>query len=116
MLAARHYWHRAGTYSSDVSVALLLSASESAAAPASPISLLYRLQRGEEGQECSWRDRPAGTELGARNLLQRRQQAQCIRKLVTIPPAFDLLKHNCSGVHLCAAPNAPSNVLLNSPR
>ncbi len=48
-------WARA-TYDSDVSVALLLSASESAAAPASPISLLYRvyrLQRGEEGQGCS---------------------------------------------------------------
>jgi hypothetical protein len=37
------------TYLSDVSVALLLSASESAAAPASPIWLLNRLQRGEEG-------------------------------------------------------------------
>ncbi len=35
------------TYSSDVSIALLLSASESAAAPASPIWLLPRLQRGE---------------------------------------------------------------------
>ena len=43
------------TYESDVSVALLLSASESAAAPASPIRLPPRLQRGEEGQGCSWR-------------------------------------------------------------
>ncbi len=48
------------TYSSDVSVVLLLSASESAAAPASPIWLLHRLQRGEEGKGCSWRDRAAG--------------------------------------------------------
>jgi hypothetical protein len=35
---------------SDVSVELLLSDSESAAAPASPITLPYRLQRVEEGQ------------------------------------------------------------------
>jgi hypothetical protein len=35
------------TYLSSVSVALLLSASESAAAPASPIWLPPRLQRGE---------------------------------------------------------------------
>jgi hypothetical protein len=55
------------TYSSVLSVALLLSASESAAAPASPIWLLIRLQRGEEGQGCSWRDRAAGTEQGARD-------------------------------------------------
>jgi hypothetical protein len=34
------------TYSSDVSVALILSASASAAAPASPIRLYDRLQRG----------------------------------------------------------------------
>ena len=105
------------TYESDVSVALLLSASESAAAPASPIRLVLRLQRGEEGQACSWRDRAAGAEQGARNLLQRCQQAQCIRKHVTIPPASELLDHNCFGVHFCAAPHAPSNVrLLNSPR
>jgi hypothetical protein len=59
----------------------------------------------------------AGTEQCARDLLERRQQAQCIRKLVTIPPTFEFLKHNCFRVHLCAAPNAPSNVrLLNSPR
>jgi len=41
------------TYESDVSVALLLSASESAAAPASRILLFHRLQRGGEGQGCS---------------------------------------------------------------
>jgi hypothetical protein len=66
-------------------------------------SWFRRLQRGE-GQGCSWRDRAAGTEQGARDLLERRQQAQCIRKLVTIPHSFELLKHNCFGVHLCAAP------------
>jgi hypothetical protein len=71
---------------SDLSVALRLSASESAAAPASPILLPYRLQRGEEGQRSSLRDRAVGTEPGARDLLERRQQAQCIRNLVTIPP------------------------------
>jgi hypothetical protein len=91
---------------------LLLSASESAAAPASPIRLLVRLQRGKEGQEFSWRDRAAGTEKGVRNSLDRRQQAQCICKLVTIPPAFELLKHNCFGLHLFAAPNAASSVRL----
>ncbi len=47
------------TYLSDVSVALILSASESAAAPTSPISSPSRLQRGEEGQGCSWRDTKA---------------------------------------------------------
>jgi hypothetical protein len=36
------------TYKSDVKVALLLSASESAAAPASPIWFPERLQGGEE--------------------------------------------------------------------
>jgi hypothetical protein len=46
------------TYSRSVSVALLLSASESAAAPASPIRFAYRLQRGEEGQRCSWKTGP----------------------------------------------------------
>jgi hypothetical protein len=47
--------HRAGraTYTRDVSVALLLSGSESAAAPAWPIRRPPRLQRGEEGQGCS---------------------------------------------------------------
>ena len=38
------------TYESDVSVRLILSASESAAAPSSPIPLYDRLQGGEEGQ------------------------------------------------------------------
>jgi hypothetical protein len=95
-----------------VSVAFLLSASESAAASAAPIWLPPRLQRGKEGQGCSWRDRAAGTEQGARDLLEQRQQAQSIRKLVTIPPPFELLKHNCFGVHLCAAPNAASSVRL----
>jgi hypothetical protein len=48
--------HRAGrAYDSDVSDAFLLSASESAAAPASPIRVFSRLQRGQEGQGCSWR-------------------------------------------------------------
>jgi hypothetical protein len=62
------------TYSSAFSVALLLSATESEAAPASPIWLSPRLQRGEEGQGCSWRDRAAGTEQGARDLHERRQR------------------------------------------
>jgi hypothetical protein len=98
------------TYYSVVSVALLLSASESAAAAASPICLLFRLLRGQYGQGCSWRDRAAGTEQSARDLLERRQEAQFPRKLLTIPPPFELLKLNCTGVHLCAAPNAASNV------
>jgi hypothetical protein len=64
-----HVKSRAGaTYESDFGVALHLSASESAAAPASPIWLRLRLQRGEEGQGCSWRERAAGTEQGARCL------------------------------------------------
>jgi hypothetical protein len=37
------------TYTRDVSVALLLSTSESAAAPALPILFSSRLQRGGEG-------------------------------------------------------------------
>jgi hypothetical protein len=41
------------TYVRNVSVALLLSASESATAPASPIWLPTRLLRGVEGQGCS---------------------------------------------------------------
>jgi hypothetical protein len=69
------------TYESDVSVALLLSAAESAAAPASPIWLLYRLQRGEEGQGCSWRDWAAGTEESARDLLERRQRRVALERL-----------------------------------
>jgi hypothetical protein len=55
-------------------------------------------------------DRAAGIEQGARDLLERRQQAQSIRKLVTIPPVFELLDHNCFGLHLCF--QAASNVLL----
>jgi hypothetical protein len=69
------------TYYSVVSVALLLSASESAAAPASPIWLWSRLQRGEEGQGYSWRDRAAGTEQGARDLLERRQRRVALERL-----------------------------------
>ncbi len=40
------------TYVRSVSVALLLSASARAAAPASPKRLYDRLRRGEEGQCC----------------------------------------------------------------
>ncbi len=69
------------TYTSDVSVALLLSASESAAAPASPIVLPDSLQRGENSQGCSWRDRAAGTEQGARNLQERRQRRVALERL-----------------------------------
>ncbi len=75
MLVARQgRRHSAGraTYSSDVNVALILSDSESAAAPASRILLLCRLQREEEGQGCSWRDRAAGTDQGARDFLEHR--------------------------------------------
>jgi hypothetical protein len=84
MLVARQgRRHGAGraTYTRDVSVALLLSASESDAAPASPIWLPPRLQRGEEGQACSWRDRAAGTEQGARDLLERRQRRVALERL-----------------------------------
>jgi hypothetical protein len=91
------------TYSSHVSVALLLSASESAAAPALSIESPSRLQRGEEGQGCSRREKAASAEQGARDLRERPQRAQCVRKLVTIPPASELLQHNCFGVHLFAA-------------
>ena len=69
------------TYSSDVSVALILSASESAAAPASPIWFSYRLQRGEEGQRCSWRDRAASTKQDMRDLLERRQRRVALERL-----------------------------------
>jgi hypothetical protein len=73
---------RAGaTHDSDVSVALILSASDSAAAPTSPISLTSRLQRGEEGQACSWRDRDAGAEQGALNLLELRQRRVALERL-----------------------------------
>ncbi len=69
------------TYYSDVSVTLILSASESAAAPASPIWSLKMLQRGEVGQGCSWRDKAAGTEQGARDLLERRQRRVTLERL-----------------------------------
>jgi hypothetical protein len=69
------------TYSSDVSVALLLRASESAAAPTSPIWLLIRLLRGQYGQGCSWRDRAASTEQSARDLRQRRQRRVDLERL-----------------------------------
>jgi hypothetical protein len=69
------------TYLSDVSVALLLSASESAVAPASPIRLITRLQRGEEGQRCSWRDRATDKEQGVRDLLERRQRRVALERL-----------------------------------
>jgi hypothetical protein len=86
MLVARQgRRHRAGcartTYRIDVSVALLFSASESAAAPATPIWLFRRLQQGEEGQECSWRDGAAGTEQGARDLLERCQRRVVLERL-----------------------------------
>jgi hypothetical protein len=61
--------------------AFTLASSESAAAPASPIRLYDRLQRGEEGQGCSWRDRAAGTEQGARDLLERRQRRVDLERL-----------------------------------
>jgi hypothetical protein len=70
------------TYVSVVSVALLLSASESAAAPRSPIWLFCRLQRGEgEGQRCSWQDRAAGTEQGVRDLLELSQRRVALERL-----------------------------------
>ena len=84
MLVARQgRRHRAGraTYTRDVSVALLLSVSESAAAPASPIWLPIRLLRGEEGQGCSWRDRAANTKQGTRDLPQRRQRRVALERL-----------------------------------
>ncbi len=83
-----------------------MSASESAAADCLPSQQFGRLQRGEKGQGRPWRVRADGTEQGERDLRERRQQAQCIRKLVTVPPAFELLKYNlnCFGVHLRAAP------------
>ncbi len=45
------------------------------------MSLFSRLQRGEEGQGCSWRDMAAGAEQGARNLLQRRQRRVDLERL-----------------------------------
>ncbi len=64
---------------------MILIASESAAALASPIPLYDRLQRGEEGQGCSWRDRAAGTEPGARDLLERRQRRVALERLSVVP-------------------------------
>jgi hypothetical protein len=69
------------TYWSDVNVALHLSASESAAAPVTPIRLHDRLQRGEEGQACSWRDRAASTEQGTRDSRKRRQRRVALERL-----------------------------------
>jgi hypothetical protein len=69
------------TYLSSVSVALLLSATESAKALSSPISLNLRLQRGEEGQGCSWRDRAASTEQGARDLQELCQRRVAFERL-----------------------------------
>jgi hypothetical protein len=43
--------------------------------------LFPSLQRGEEGQGCSWRDRAASTEQGARNLLKRRQRRIALERL-----------------------------------
>jgi hypothetical protein len=60
---------------------LILSASESAAAPASPIWLFPTLQRGEEGQGCSWRDRAARAEQGARNLPELCQSRVALERL-----------------------------------
>ncbi len=77
----RHNRMLRATYMRDVSVALLLSVPESAAAPASPIRLFRRLQRGEEGQGCSWRDRAAGAEQGARDLLEQRQRRVALERL-----------------------------------
>jgi hypothetical protein len=58
-----------------------------------------------------------GPQQGARDLLERRQQAQCIRKLVTIPPSFELLYHNSFGVHLSfRRPNAASTSNLCPPK
>ena len=68
------------TYLSDVSVALLLSASESTEAPASSIPAQHRLQRGEKGQEYTWRDKAAGTEQCAHDLLERRQRRVALER------------------------------------
>ena len=43
--------------------------------------LYFRLQRGAEGQGCSWRKTAAGTEQGARDLLQRRQRRVALERL-----------------------------------
>ncbi len=75
------------TYNSVVSVALLLSASESAAAPAAPIWLVPRLQREDEGQGCSWRDRAACSKQGARDLLELCQRRVALERLRERPGA-----------------------------
>ena len=74
--------HRAGraTYMSDVSVALLLSASESAAPPASPISLYLRLQRERRVRDASGDTGPPA-QSRARDLLQRRQRLVALERL-----------------------------------
>jgi hypothetical protein len=69
------------TYKSDVSAALLLSASENVEAPAGPILLLARLQREEKSQGFSLRDRAAGTAQGARNLRERCQFRVALERL-----------------------------------
>jgi hypothetical protein len=46
------------------------------------LKLLYpRLQRGEEGQGCSWRDRAAGSKQGARDLLELCQRRVALERL-----------------------------------
>jgi hypothetical protein len=92
------------THVSNVSVALLLSASESATAPACCEEWRVRDARNETGP-------PAQSKARA-TYLSDVIKAQCICELVTIPPAFELLKHNSFGVHLCAASQAASNVRL----
>jgi hypothetical protein len=86
MLAARLYWHRAGrarvTYERNLSVLLLLSASESAATPASLIGFSSRLQQGERRvRNYRLRNRAAGTEQGARDLRERRQRRVALERL-----------------------------------
>ncbi len=60
---------------------MLLSASESAAAPASPIWFVDSLQRGEEGQGCSRRDWAANKEQEARDLQKLRQRRVALERL-----------------------------------
>jgi hypothetical protein len=43
--------------------------------------LMLRLQRGEEGQGCLWRENAALTEQGARDLLERRQGRVALERL-----------------------------------
>jgi hypothetical protein len=45
------------------------------------VKLLYfRLQRGDDGQAYSWRDRVAGAKQGARNLLEHRQRRVALER------------------------------------